>query len=216
MRKPDRSLLLVACAALSFSLPALAGRPLTVDDADVNDPGSGHVEAWYARQPGHAPTWTLAPAYAPVEGLELGAAVARDTSAPATTYSLQAKWRITPVRESGCNVGAVLGLSRTRGLSGDTPYANGLLTCRSAFGATHLNLGALRGPGGPTLGAWGVAHEWALGRFGVHVEAFGQRHANPTFQAGLRTQLTPALQIDGSLGRSQRETLFSVGLKTDF
>ncbi|MBP6404516.1 MAG: hypothetical protein KA335_02575 [Ramlibacter sp.] len=209
-----RTLLALSLAVLAAT-PALAGRPLTVDDASVNDAGAGHVEAWYARQPGRLHTWTVAPAYAPVNGLELGAAFTRDRTTPQSSAAVQAKWRITPVQDDGCNAGAVLGVAQARG-AGRTPYINGLFTCNSAWGATHFNLGANRARGGPTLGAWGVAHEREFGAITAHVEAFGQRLAKPTFQIGARKDIAKGLQLDGTLGRSNRETLVSVGLKVGF
>ncbi len=201
---------LLACGS------ANAGRPLTVDDANTNDAGSGHVEGWYARQPGRANTWTVAPAFSPVDGLELGASVTRDRTAASTSQSLQAKWRITPSQEVGCNSAAVLGASQIRRQSGTTPYLNGLLTCNSNWGSTHLNLGAQRAPGGPGIGTWGLAHERAWDTVTVHVEAFGQRLVKPTFQVGARTDLSPSLQLDATLGRSNNHTLFSVGFKHSF
>ena len=204
--------LLLAASLLACGF-ANAGRPLTVDDANTDDAGSGHVEGWYARQPGRANTWTVAPAYAPIDGLELGASVSRDRTAASTSQSLQAKWRITPSQENGCNSAAVLGASQTRGQSGTTPYLNGLLTCNSALGATHFNLGAQRAPGGPGVGSWGLAHEREWGPVTVHAEAFGQRLAKPTFQIGARKALSPSLQLDATLGRTNHQKLFSVGLK---
>lgn len=189
---------------------------MAVDDADVDDAGSGHVEAWYARQPGRAHTWTIAPAYAPIEGLEIGAAITRDRTAASTSQSLQAKWRISPSREEGCNSAAVFGVLQVRGQSGTTPYVNGLLSCHSAWGATHLNLGGQRQSGGPGVATWGLAHERELGRATLHVEAFGQRLAKPVFQIGARTDVLPRLQLDASLGRSNRETLLSLGLRQSF
>lgn len=195
---------------------ANAGRPLSVDDANTDDAGSGHVEAWYARQPGHAHTWTVAPAFSPIDGLELGASLTRDRTAASTSQSLQAKWRITPSQDNGCNSAAVLGASQTRGQSGTTPYLNGLLSCNSAGGSTHFNLGAQRTPGGPSVGTWGLAHEREWGPVTVHAEAFGQRLAKPTFQIGARKDLSPRLQLDATLGRNNRQNLFSVGLKQSF
>lgn len=209
-------ILLSSLLVLTLAAPVYAGRPLTVDDASVNDAGAGHVEAWYARQPGRAHTWTVAPAYAPIDGLELGAALSRDRTADATTGAVQAKWRITPSLETGCNVGAVLGVAHTRGAGGNSPYFNGLATCNSSWGASHFNLGAVRAPGGPTLGTWGIAQEREFGQVTAHVEAFGQRHSKPTFQVGARMEVAKGLQIDGTLGRSNHETLVSVGLKQSF
>lgn len=196
--------------------PAHAGRPLVVDDANVNDPGAGQVEAWYGRLPGKTNTWNLAPAYAPIQGLEIGALLSRDTTAPATTTALQAKWRITPAQERGCNVGAVAGVSHTNNGGGNTPYLNGLATCNMDKGSLHLNVGANRAPGGPTLPTWGIAFEHPYSSATVHVEAFGQRHSKPGVQVGLRTDIAPGLQLDGSLGRQAGDTLFSVGVKKSF
>lgn len=50
----------------------------------------------------------------------------------------------------------------------------------------------------------------------AHVEYFGQQQSSPTFQIGLRTGLTKNVQIDGSLGHSRGDALFSVGLKFQF
>jgi len=119
------------------------------------------------------------------------------------------------VQDDGCNAGAVLGVTQARG-AGRMPYVNGLFTCNSAWGATHFNLGANRASGGPTLGTWGVAHEREFGAVTAHVEAFGQRLAKPTFQIGARKEIAKGLQLDGTLGRSNRETLVSVGLKVGF
>lgn len=207
---------LLVASGLLACLSAHAGRPLTVDDANTDDAGTGHVEGWYARQPGHAHTWTLAPAYAPVDGLELGASVTRDRTAASTSQALQAKWRITPSQEAGCNTALVLGATQTRGQGGTTPYLNGLLSCNSTWGATHLNLGGQRPSGGPGVATWGLAHERAFGVATLHVEAFGQRLAKPTVQVGARSNLTHRLQLDATVGRSNRDTLVSVGLKQSF
>lgn len=57
---------------------AQAGRPLTVDDANVNDVGEGQVEGWWTRSPNGSRSWTVAPAYAPIKNVELGAGISRD------------------------------------------------------------------------------------------------------------------------------------------
>jgi hypothetical protein len=206
---------LLLTAALLTVAAAQAGRPLSVDDANTNDAGHGHVEAWYAYQAGTSRVWTVAPAYAVWDGLEFGAAFARDTTAAQSSQTVQAKWRITPAQDRGCNVGASLGATHTRG-AGNAPFANGLLSCNSNWGATHFNLGANRAPGGPTLGAWGIAHEREYGAITAHVEAFGQRLSKPTFQIGVRTELATGLQLDATLGRSNRTSLASIGFKASF
>lgn len=214
-RSFSRSLLLLFVASKAY-----AGRPLSVDDAGVNDKGTGHVEAWYARQPGHAHTWTIAPAYSPVEGIEFGAALTRDRTNQMSSGQAGIKFLITPSRENGCNAGAAFGLSHTRHRAGadgaNSAFIVGLATCNGAGGSAHLNLGGTRDPGVATMGTWGIAYEREVGVVTAHVEAFGQRHAKPTYQVGARFQLTEQLQIDGTIGRSNRETLFSVGFRLPF
>ena len=202
--------------ALLAGSQCLAGRPLAVDDANVNEVGSGHVEAWYARQPGGADVWTVAPAYGLTEGMEIAASWSRDASNQVNTTALQAKFRLTPSLKDGCNVGAAIGASRPNDGSGNTPFINGLLTCNMDAGSLHLNLGANRPPDGPTLNTWGLAFEREFGAMTAHVEYFGQEQSSPTFQLGLRTELVKNVQIDGTVGHSSGDALFSLGLKFQF
>ena len=85
-------------------LNAQAGRPLTVDDANVNDAGEGHVEGWWTRAPNGSRSWTVAPAYAPIQNVELGAGIAREQKTGLETLNVQAKFRITESQENGCCV----------------------------------------------------------------------------------------------------------------
>jgi hypothetical protein len=209
-----RAPLLLAFAAALSAGSCLAGRPLTVDDANVNDVGAGHVEAWYERAAG-ANNWTVAPAYGLTEGVEIAAALARDSSNRVTSSALQAKFRITESRKDGCNFGATLGLAHTSG-SGDTPYLNGIFSCNMDGGAAHLNLGANRPSGSGTLRTWGMAYEREFGALTAHVEYFGEQHSTPTLQFGLRSEVAKNIQLDGTLGRSGGESIYSLGLKFMF
>lgn len=194
----------------------LAGRPLTVDDANVNEVGTGHVETWYARHPGGVNVWTVGPAYGLMEGVEIAASWAGDATNKVNTSALQAKFSLTPARKNGCNAGVVIGASQPNDGSGNTPYINGLLSCNGDAGSLHLNLGANHPPGGPALSTWGLAFEREFGAMTAHVEYFGQEQANPTFQLGLRTELFKNMQIDGTVGHSRGDALFSMGLKFQF
>lgn len=206
----------------AFLLPLLqltsshAGRPLNVDDANVNDPGAGHVEIWYARQSGGARVWNTAPAYAPVQGLELSATVSHDRTERLTTTSLQGKFQLSAPKSEGCHQAVVLGMAHPKGQRGATPYANGINTCEVGPGAVHLNLGVSRAPGGPTAPAAGVAWEQAFGSVTGNVEWLVLRGAKPTAALGLRTELVKDVQLDGSIGRSGGDNLFSVGMKFQF
>ena len=208
--------LMLMAVALVWGETCLAGRPLSVDDANVNDVGAGHVEMWYARQPGYTNVWTVAPAYGIAKGIEIGVAVARDATNDSSTNSLQAKFRLTPSLEKGCNVGATVVASQANNGVENTPFFNGLLSCNGGFGSVHLNLGSNSPPTGPSLGTWGLALERELGAFTVHAETFGQENGNPTVQLGLRTELVKNVQIDGTAGRVNGESVLSVGLKFQF
>ena len=71
-----------------FPAVAGAGRPLLVDDAATNESGHGHVESWYDTE---GRVFHIAPAFAPIDDLELGAAFAKSNFSGETSYSLQAK-----------------------------------------------------------------------------------------------------------------------------
>ena len=201
---------------LGFVFSVQAGRPLTVDDANVNDVGEGHVEGWWTRGRSGARSWTLAPAYSPVQNIELGAGLARDPKTGLETLNVQAKFRITPSQENGCNLGAVLGTVRT---TGDTSkgYVNALFTCNhGTLGSLHTNLGSLDFSNTQRIGTWGLAWERAYGDITAHVEVYGQQHDKPTWATGLRTNILPKLQLDGSVGRQAGQNLVTIGTKWMF
>ncbi len=195
---------------------AWAGRPLVVDDANVNEQGAGHIEVWLSREAGSADLLNLAPAYAPIEGLEVGASVSRDKTARETLSAVQVKWRITSSQDDGCNVAAVFGRSRLSGGEGAN-YVNGLLSCNGLrLGKVHVNLGGIRFSDDSFKSTWGVALERDHGGFTAHWEWFGQQDSKPTLQLGLNTQLAKNLQLDGTLGRTGDETIYSLGFKLQF
>lgn len=206
----------LAAAATMAWAPSWAGRPLTVDDASVAEVGGGQVESWYARPAGRDKLWTTALGVGVLDWLELGLGVERNFSVPETGTAVQAKMRLTPSVEGGCNAGAVLGRMHLHRERGDATYVNGLVTCNLDGGPLHLNLGAHRADGGGTHATWGAAKEFELGAVTAHVEVFGQQHGKPTLQFGLRRELVRNVQLDGTLGRSERKAVFSVGLRVGF
>lgn len=194
-----------------------AGRPLTVDDANVNDAGSGHVELWSAREPGRVHTWTVAPAYGLTDNIELGAAVSRNRTEKTYISSLQAKIRWTESQPEGCNFASTFAHSHVHAGGGEAPSATGIMTCNQGVHAFHANLGLQRLPhSSRSLATWGFAVERDFGNWTGHAEAFGQRRSKPAFQLGARTDLLKNLQIDTTIGRHDRSTLFSVGAKVSF
>ena len=217
----SKSLFLITSSFLLFiallaSMPSLAGRPLTVDDASVNDAGDGHVEAWWTRSPNGVRSWTLAPAYAPVENIELGAGIAREQFTGIQTQNIQAKFRITPTQENGCNFGAVLGSARVEGDS-FKPYVNGLFSCNSStLGSFHTNVGALDVSSSQRVRTWGLAWERAYGEVTVHIEKFGMKNEKSTIATGLRFDVMEDLQLDTSVGRANKQNIVTIGLKWMF
>ncbi len=208
--------LLCALGATLFAGSCLAGRPLSVDDANVDDVSTGHVETWYGRQSGHSNNWTAAPAYAVASGVEIDGLVSRDSSAAVNSGAVQIKLRLTESRSDGCNFAGTLGLSRASGDPTSTPYLNAIATCNMHGGAVHLNLGAQHAASNATIRTWGVAYERELGAITGHVEYFGQQQARPTAQVGLRSEVVKNIQLDGTLGRSGRDTVCSLGMKFMF
>ena len=161
-------------------------------------------------------SWTVAPAYAPIQNVELGAGIAREQKTGLETLNVQAKFRITESQENGCHVGAVLGAARTTGES-SMGYVNALLTCNHpTLGSLHTNLGALDFSSRQRVGTWGVAWERAYGEITAHVEVYGQQHDKPTWATGLRTNILPKLQLDASVGRQAGQNLVTIGSKWMF
>jgi hypothetical protein len=221
--EPGIACLRIVCSSLlvlSWTGACMAGRPLTVDDANVNEPGVGHVEAFAARDPGRVNTWTVAPAYGLNGGIELGASLTRDTSQRHTASAIQAKVRWQDPRPDGCFAATVFGLAHLQRAAGhpggNAPYVNGLLTCNREATAFHANLGATRPSDSPTLATWGLALEQAVGDVIVHVETFGQHRSKPVFQFGARTDIAKDVQLDGTIGRNNRSAVYSIGVKFGF
>ena len=200
-------------AAFVCIFEAQAGRPLTVDDANVNDVGEGQVEGWWTRSPDGARSWTVAPAYAPIKNVELGAGLSREQKTGIQSVNVQAKFRITESQEKGCNLGSVVGTARTDGESSKA-YVNGLVTCNHpTLGSLHTNLGALDFSKSQRIGTWGLAWERAYGEVTAHVEVYGQRQEKPTMATGIRMNILPKLQIDTSVGRQSGQNLLTLGTK---
>ena len=208
--------LLAALLTLSLAAPVWAGRPLNVDDANVNEAGEGQLETWFARDRGRSGVWNIGPAYSPMAGLELGATAARDRTLRINTFSVQAKLQLSKPLEAGCYYAGIVGVSRPDGQPGGSPYGTAITTCAMAPGALHLNLGASRAPGESAAAALGVAWEQDLKFATGHVEMLAEQRNKPAFNVGLRRDVAKDVQIDGSVGRSDRQTLWSVGMKFQF
>jgi hypothetical protein len=206
-------LALVSLLALPL---AHAGRPMLVEDAGVDDTGTGHVEAWYERTPDLGRTWTVSPAYGVIEGMEVSAALARDVHNHQTLTRAQLKWQLNRAPEGECQWTTALGLGHAQHESGASTWLNGVGSCPIGPGTLHMNLGVAKSPhesGAPFTGA---AWEQDLGWVTGHVEWVAARRTKPIFNLGLKREVIKNLQIDGSIGRTGGHTIFSVGTRWQF
>jgi hypothetical protein len=214
---PLRNLLL-APIAIAVAFPALAGRPLTVDDAGTNAAGEGHVEVWWARA-GAVRSQNTSPAFALRDGLEVSAQFSRETPDKIATTAVQLKYLFTPSKEDGCNVGTSLGLIRARAAndSENGKFINGIASCNGTpLGNVHVNVGYVKPSSVKGAKSWGVALEHEVGPVTPHIEYYGIERTKPVVQLGLRGDIAKNVQLDGTVGRSDRVTGYSVGVTFRF
>ena len=211
-----RPTLLVFALIAGCSSTCFAGRPLSVDDANTADAGTGNIDFWFTRAPGNVNGWTVSPAYGIADGIELGATWATDTTNNTSASTLQLKFRLTAAKDQGCNFGTSIGVTQASDVSGNTPFMSALVTCNLQSGSVNLNLGLSRSPDSPTLKTWGLSFERELGTFTPHIEIFGVEQSAPTVQLGLRTMVTNSLQLDGSIGSTRGETTYTLGMRFFF
>lgn len=205
----------LTASVLVLPLLSWAGRPQVVDDAGVNDTGHGHVEVWWTHGPSGVRGFTAAPAYAPLDGVELSVAHNRDLAGRDHSWLAQAKIQITPSQEEGCNFAVALGQLHVY-QQGSTSLVNGLMSCNRGPWSLHANLGGLRAPASPLARTWGLGLEHRWDSWTLILEAFGQRHTQPTLQLGARTWLTPAWQLDASVGAQGGRGVATLGVKYQF
>jgi hypothetical protein len=204
-----RAPLLFALAATS--LPAFAGRPMTVDDAAIVAPGQCQLET-YALQTEHRDEYWATPA-CNVGGaweLAVGGAWADDTSGPYSRTAhygrVQAKTVFKAVETNGWGMGLVLADQfRFGGGNGDVsanvPVSFSL---RDDAVLVHVNAGAMHSAAARRLNAtWGTGAEFKLDeRNSTTAEVFGQQRAGSRYQFGFARALIPDhLQIDATWGR---------------
>jgi hypothetical protein len=213
-------LLLPACA--------LAGRPLSTEDASTLDEKACQVESWVDRTRSDATALVLAPACS-VFGVEweAGGTWVREggRSATATTW-VQGKVAFRSVDEGAWGVGVVAGVARfpqreEKNGWGDpyviVPVSIGLGADKETRALLHLNIGTTRirdEARNRTL--WGVALEKPVTESLVLLaEAFGENSRNPFFRAGGRYALFEGFDVDLTAvtrsGGTREDRLWSLG-----
>ena len=168
---------LLFLTAFFVSFPSFAGRPLTVDDANVNDKGVAHVESFWSRAADGSRTFTVAPTYSPLPGLDLVAIDTRTLSGGSHSQTLQAKMQVTAARDRGCYFAWVLGATVWKKGDGQNSFVGANASCNMAGGALHSNLISTRDAEGRDAPTFGLAWEQNFGEWTGHIESVAQRAA---------------------------------------
>ena len=211
-------------AALVVASPALAGRPLTTEDAAVLEDKACQLEAWVDRARDVTTGW-LVPACNFGGGIEWQVGFAREWAGGAgrlpEAYA-QAKGLFREASEaSRWSAGWVLGVAR-RPQSGthrgwENPYALLPVSMRAGSFNFHMQPGWARDRAtGRDLTLWGVAIEHTTKPLDLVAEVFGQNSEKPFARAGLRwTPITNYLDIDLTYvtrpGGTREERFVSLG-----
>jgi hypothetical protein len=199
-----------------LSLSAHAGRPLTVDDANVNDKGVAHVESFWSRAADGSRTFSFAPTYSPWSGIDLIAIDTRTLSAGPHSQTLQAKWQVTAARDEGCYFAWVFGATVWQKGNGQKSFVGANGSCNIAGGAFHSSLVNTRDSEGRDTPSLGIAWEHSFGEWSGHIESVAQRSGKPLVGLGLRRDILPGLQLDGTWGKQGGKAVFSLGTKYTF
>lgn len=220
--------LIIACAAA----PALAERPMSVDDAATGEKGSAELEFGWVRD--HKERGGEASfAYIPLENLkvELGYSRVRDHDPDPSLWAhglgVALKW--VPLQaETGLSAGLRYDYERARvdlrGEPDEVARANAvtaLLSWGFASGQhVHLNIGrewVLISGTNEVANTWGVGFEQPLGeRFTLGAEVFGAEDGRPDRQIGLRYEVVDGFTVSGAVGRGSDRTIANVGCAWEF
>jgi hypothetical protein len=149
---------LLALTLLGVS--AQAGRPLNVDDANVNDQGVAHVETFWSRAADGSRTLTLAPTYSPLPGLDLIAQDVKTFSGGPHSQTFQAKMQVTAPKEKSCHFAWVLGVTQWQKGEGQKSFVAGNTSCDIQVWSVPETLRAKT----CRHGAWPGNKPWAIGR----------------------------------------------------
>ena len=188
---------LVSETILLFLLatPALAGRPLSTEDASVLEEGRCQVESWVDRSREDTNAW-LVPACNFGAGIEWQVGGARQWAEGTGKFAAadaQAKTVFKPITdESPWGIGLVAGVVKDpkdedhRGW--EHPYAIVPLTFAAGEALIHLNAGwARNNHDRRSATLWGIAGELpATERLTLVAEAYGENSSRPFLRAGGR------------------------------
>ncbi len=99
---------------------------------------------------------------------------------------------------------------------GSTALVGANATCDMGVGSLHSSIVSARDAQGKDVPTWGLAWEQAFGEWTAHLESVAQRAAKPLVGVGLRKEVLPGLQLDGTWGKQGGKAVFSLGTKYTF
>ncbi len=219
---------LVAAALVLLPAQALAGRPLSTEDASTLDDTACQLESWVNRSRGDVDDFSFVPACA-LFGVEwqAGGARTREAGSSALTAAfVQGKHAFRSVDDGDWGYGLVVGLTRfpkreAKNDWGDpyllVPVSVGLGEDKETRALLHLNVGTARlRDEARNLTLWGVALEKPVtGRLTLLGEAFGENATKPFLRAGGRYTLFDKFDVDLTWvtrsGGTKEERYWSVG-----
>ncbi|MCV2217334.1 hypothetical protein [Thauera sp. Sel9] len=219
------SLLAVASALAATSMPVSAERPMAVDDAGTLERGGAKLEFGWSRDDA-LKGFEGAVGYGPIDNVEVelsfGRAKDRDESPDVTVRGVGAALKWVPLQaETGLSAGLKYEYGRERVSGEGISRANALAGLASwAFEAgprVHVNLGRewVRGDGHADF--WGVGADFPLSeRLQFTIETFGEEHAGPDRQAGLRYEIADGVKVSGAVGRGNDRNIANVGVAWEF
>ncbi|MYM22514.1 hypothetical protein GTP46_07645 [Duganella sp. FT135W] len=212
-----------ACLLAYATLPAHAGRPMTVDDAAIVDPGQCQLETYALRADEVREFWaTPACNVGGTWELAAGGAWMEDNRRTMHYGRLQAKTVFKTLDPGGWGIGLVLAnqFRSGRGLDGDLSANMPLsFSLRDDSVLLHLNAGVVRMQSRRrTDASWGIGAEFKLSeRNSLTAETFGRQRSGSRYQVGFAHALIPDhLQIDATWGsrmaRGASEPVVTLGL----
>jgi len=217
---------IVTAVLLAASMPAFAGRPLTTEDASIQEDKACQVETWIDHSREATQGWFV-PACNFGANIEWQAGFARTREDGSSRFSeayFQAKTLWRPSEEAPWAVGLVAGVARKqrethRGW--ENPYVTVPLsvTLESSATTLHFNVGWSQDRAdGRNATTWGVAAEQAVSpRLTLLTEAFGENATRPFIRAGgrysvIKDRLDADLTVVTRPGGTRAERFISLGL----
>jgi hypothetical protein len=212
--------------------PAMAERPMAVDDAGTLDRGGAKLEGGWSKDD-RVRGWDIAAGFGPIDNVEVEIAFERaydhDTN-PNTRLSgvgFAAKW-VPLQNETGLSAGLKFEFGRAKADdrigNKETARTRGLIGLASwnfeSRQIIHLNLGReWERIDGDTeaVNVWGLGFEQPLAEtLQFTVEIFGAEHSRPDKQVGLRWEIASGLKLSVAAGRGSGRSIANAGIAWEF